>query len=237
KAWRRCAAAGARRSIRWLTPPTIRAMPASSSMLASRSSAAIPFRSWSARAKRSKSSCAGNSRTYSRSHDAGTMTANEKFDITLNINGQDYPIRVEARRTLVDAIRDDCGQTGTHIGCEHGVCGTCTVIVNDEAVRSCLMFAVQADGKKIRTVEGLADGDKLSVLQQAFIDNHGLQCGYCTPGFLMLITNALEKNPDIDDEELLDVLASNLCRCTGYQNIIKAAKAARDEMRGAKVTA
>ena len=161
----------------------------------------------------------------------------EKFEITLNINGQDYPIRVEARKTLVDAIRDDCGQTGTHIGCEHGVCGTCTVIVDDEAVRSCLMFAVQAQGKKIRTVEGLADGDNLSVLQQAFIDNHGLQCGYCTPGFLMLITNALEKNPDIDDEELLDVLASNLCRCTGYQNIIKAAKAARDEMRGEKVTA
>jgi carbon-monoxide dehydrogenase small subunit len=96
---------------------------------------------------------------------------------------------------------------------------------------------VQAQGKKIRTVEGLADGDKLSVLQQAFIDNHGLQCGYCTPGFLMLITNALEKNPDIDDEEMLDVLASNLCRCTGYQNIIKAAKAARDELRGAKVAA
>ncbi len=155
----------------------------------------------------------------------------EKFDITLNINGQDYPIRVEARKTLVDAIRDDCGQTGTHIGCEHGVCGTCTVIVNDEAVRSCLMFAVQATGKKIRTVEGLADGEKLSVLQQAFIDNHGLQCGYCTPGFLMLATNALEKNPHIDDEELIDVLASNLCRCTGYQNIIKAVKAARDKMR------
>jgi aerobic carbon-monoxide dehydrogenase small subunit len=161
----------------------------------------------------------------------------EKFEITLNINGQDYPIRVEARKTLVDAIRDDCGQTGTHIGCEHGVCGTCTVIVDDEAVRSCLMFAVQAQGKKIRTVEGLADGDNLSVLQQAFIDNHGLQCGYCTPGFLMLITNAPEKNPDIDDEEMLDVLASNLCRCTGYQNIIKAAKAARDEMLGEKVTA
>jgi carbon-monoxide dehydrogenase small subunit len=93
------------------------------------------------------------------------------------------------------------------------------------------MFAVQAAGKKIRTVEGLADGDKLSVLQQAFIDNHGLQCGYCTPGFLMLATNVLEKNPHIDDEELLDVLASNLCRCTGYQNIIKAVKAARDQMR------
>jgi carbon-monoxide dehydrogenase small subunit len=157
----------------------------------------------------------------------------EKFDITLNINDRDYPIRVEARKTLVDAIREDCGQTGTHIGCEHGVCGTCTVIVGDEAVRSCLMFAVQAADKKIRTVEGLADGDKLSVLQQAFIDNHGLQCGYCTPGFLMLATNVLEKNPHIDDEALIDVLSSNLCRCTGYQNIIKAVRAAAKEMRGA----
>jgi len=156
---------------------------------------------------------------------------NKKFDIILNINGRDYPIRVEARKTLVDAIRDDCGQTGTHIGCEHGVCGTCTIIVDDEAVRSCLMFAVQAAGKKIRTVEGLANGDELSVLQRAFIENHGLQCGYCTPGFLMLATNVLEKNPHIDDEELIDVLSSNLCRCTGYQNIIKAVKAARNEIR------
>ena len=156
---------------------------------------------------------------------------NEKFDITLNINGRDYPIRVEARKTLVDAIRDDCGQTGTHIGCEHGVCGTCTIIVDGEAVRSCLMFAVQAAGKKIRTVEGLAKGDELHPLQRAFIENHGLQCGYCTPGFLMLAANALEKNPHIEDEELIDVLSSNLCRCTGYQNIIKAVRAAAAEMR------
>jgi carbon-monoxide dehydrogenase small subunit len=128
-------------------------------------------------------------------------------------------------------IADDCGQTGTHIGCEHGVCGTCTIIVDDEVVRSCLMFAVQAHAKKIRTVEGLANGDELSVLQRAFIENHGLQCGYCTPGFLMLATNVLEKNPHIEDEELIDVLASNLCRCTGYQNIIKAVRAAAKEMR------
>jgi len=155
---------------------------------------------------------------------------NEKFDITLSINGRDYPIRVEARKTLVDAIREDCGQTGTHIGCEHGVCGTCTVIVDDEAVRSCLMFAIQAQGKKIRTVEGLARSDELHPLQRAFIENHGLQCGYCTPGFLMLAANVLEKDPHIGDEDLIDVLASNLCRCTGYQNIIKAVRAARDEM-------
>ena len=158
----------------------------------------------------------------------------EKVDITLNINGQDYQVRVEPRRTLVDAIRDDCGQTGTHIGCEHGVCGACTIILDDEAVRACLMFAVQADGKRIRTVEGLADGDKLHPLQSAFIAHHGLQCGFCTPGFLMLATNALETNPEISDEEILDVLSSNLCRCTGYQNIIKAVRSAAAEMRAAR---
>jgi aerobic carbon-monoxide dehydrogenase small subunit len=157
----------------------------------------------------------------------------EKFDITLNINGRDYAIRVEPRKTLVDAIRDECGQTGTHIGCEHGVCGACTIILDDEAVRSCLMFAVQAVGKRIRTIEGLADGDTLHPLQRAFMEHHGLQCGFCTPGFLMLAANVLEQRPDIDDEELIDVLASNLCRCTGYQNIIKAVRAAAREMRGA----
>ena len=156
----------------------------------------------------------------------------EKVDITLTINGSDYAIRVEPRKTLVDAIRDECGQTGTHIGCEHGVCGACTVILGDEAVRSCLMFAVQAAGKPIRTVEGLAKGDVLHPVQRAFIEHHGLQCGFCTPGFLMLAVNVLERKPDIDDEELLDVLASNLCRCTGYQNIITAVRAAAAEMRG-----
>ena len=155
----------------------------------------------------------------------------EKTAITLNINGRDYPIGVESRRTLVDAIREDCGQTGTHIGCEHGICGACTVLVNDEPVRSCLMFAVQADGKKIRTVEGLAQGDRLHPMQQAFMDHHGLQCGFCTPGFLMLAVGVLEREPDITDENLIDVLSSNLCRCTGYQNIIKAVRAAAKEMR------
>jgi carbon-monoxide dehydrogenase small subunit len=157
----------------------------------------------------------------------------ERIDVTLTINGRDHAIRVEPRKTLVDAIRDDCGQTGTHIGCEHGVCGTCTVIVDDEAVRACLMFAVQAQGRKIRTVEGLASGETLHPLQRAFIAHHGLQCGFCTPGFLMLAVNALEQRPDIDDEDLLDILASNLCRCTGYQNITRAVRAARDEMRKA----
>ena len=155
----------------------------------------------------------------------------EKIDITLNINGRDYDIRVEPRKTLVDAIRDDCGPTGTHIGCEHGICGACTIILDDEAVRACLMFAVQAKGKKIRTVEGLAQGDKLHPLQESFIKHHGLQCGFCTPGFLMLAVNVLERQPDIGDDELLDVLASNLCRCTGYQNIIAAVRAVAADLR------
>jgi carbon-monoxide dehydrogenase small subunit len=155
-----------------------------------------------------------------------------KSDISLTINGREYTISVEPRRTLADAIRDDCGQTGTHIGCEHGICGACTVIVDGEPVRSCLMFAVQATGKTIRTVEGLADGATLHPMQQAFMDHHGLQCGYCTPGFLMLAVGVLEREPDISDEDLLDVLSSNLCRCTGYQNIIKAVRAAAKTMRG-----
>ena len=120
----------------------------------------------------------------------------DKSTITLSINGRDHAIAVEPRRTLADAIREDCGQTGTHIGCEHGICGACTVIVDGEPVRSCLMFAVQADGKKIRTVEGLATGGTLHPMQQAFMDNHGLQCGFCTPGFLMLAVGVLEREPD-----------------------------------------
>ena len=157
-----------------------------------------------------------------------------KTSVTLNINGRNHAITVEPRRTLADAIRDDCGQTGTHLGCEHGICGACTVIVNGEPVRSCLMFAVQADGKKIRTVEGLAKGDELHPMQRTFMDHHGLQCGFCTPGFLMLAVGVLEREPNISDADLLDVLSSNLCRCTGYQNIIKAVRAAAAEMRGGK---
>ena len=154
-----------------------------------------------------------------------------KLDLTLNVNGRDHLIRVEPRRTLADAIRDDCGQTGTHLGCEHGVCGACTVIVDGEPVRSCLMFAVQAVGKPIRTVEGLATGEDLHPLQRAFIEHHGLQCGFCTPGFLMLVIGVLERDPEIGDEDLMDVLASNLCRCTGYQNIVKAVRAYAAETR------
>ncbi|HEV8520783.1 MAG TPA: (2Fe-2S)-binding protein [Burkholderiales bacterium] len=156
---------------------------------------------------------------------------NDMTDITLTINGRNYRVRVEPRRTLADTLRDECGLTGTNSGCEHGVCGSCTVLVDGDPVRACLMFAVQAQGKQIRTVEGLADGDKLHPLQQAFIDHHGLQCGFCTSGFLMLAAGVLERDPDLSDEDLLDALSSNLCRCTGYQNIIRAVRAAAAQMR------
>jgi carbon-monoxide dehydrogenase small subunit len=151
--------------------------------------------------------------------------------ITLRVNGVRYQTELEPRRTLADAIRDNCGLTGTHLGCEHGVCGACTVLVDGRPVRSCLMFAVQAEGAEIRTVEGLADGDELHPLQKAFWQHHGLQCGFCTPGFLMLAAGVLEADPEIDDEALRDALSSNLCRCTGYQNIVKAVRAAAAEMR------
>jgi len=152
-------------------------------------------------------------------------------EITLCINGTSHTVSVEPRRTLVDVIRDDCGQTGTHIGCEHGVCGACTVLVDGEPLRSCLMFAVQADGRSIRTVEGLQKGDALHPMQEAFMRHHALQCGFCTPGFLMLAVAALEKRPDLNREELVDILSSNLCRCTGYENIVKAVCAAAADMK------
>ena len=152
-------------------------------------------------------------------------------DITLTVNGTDYPVRIEPRRTLADTLRDQCGLTGTNSGCEHGICGSCTVLLDNEPVRSCLLFAVQAQGRKIRTVEGLADGERLHPLQQAFIDHHALQCGFCTPGFLMLATSVLERDPHIGADELREALSSNLCRCTGYKNIIKAVQAAAIAMR------
>ncbi|MCS0496560.1 (2Fe-2S)-binding protein [Ancylobacter sp. MQZ15Z-1] len=155
----------------------------------------------------------------------------DRIDITLTINGERHDIRVEPRKTLADAIRDDCGWTGTHLGCEHGVCGACTVIVDGATVRSCLMFAVQADGASIRTVEGLAQGETLHPLQEAFIANHALQCGFCTPGFLMLAAGAIERNPRMSDAELIEVLSSNLCRCTGYENIVKAVRSAMNQMQ------
>ena len=154
-----------------------------------------------------------------------------KLGVNLTVNGRSHAVSIEPRRSLADVLRDDCGLTGTHLGCEHGVCGACTVLVDGKPVRSCLMFAVQAEGAEVRTVEGLAKGDEFHPLQQAFWENHGLQCGFCTPGFLMLAAGVLEAEPDISDEELKHVLSSNLCRCTGYQNIVKAVRAAAAEMK------
>ncbi len=153
--------------------------------------------------------------------------------ITLTVNGQARAVSVEPRKTLADTLREDCNLTGAHVGCEHGVCGACTIIVDGEPVRSCLMFAVQAEGRSIRTVEGLAKDGALHALQKAFTELHAVQCGFCTPGFLMLAAAVLENDPDLDDETLRDVVASNLCRCTGYENILKAVRAAADEMRRA----
>jgi aerobic carbon-monoxide dehydrogenase small subunit len=157
----------------------------------------------------------------------------ELRDVTLTINGREYRARVEARKTLADTIREDCGLTGTHLGCEHGVCGACTILMDGEAVRSCLLFAVQAQGADLRTVEGLAqskDGEeaRLHPIQQAFWEHHGLQCGFCTPGFLMTAVAFLRDNPHPTEREIREGLAGNLCRCTGYQNIVKAVAAAAD---------
>ncbi|WP_273841404.1 (2Fe-2S)-binding protein [Rubrobacter calidifluminis] len=151
--------------------------------------------------------------------------------IEMEVNGERRALEVEPRRTLADALREDLGLTGTHLGCEHGVCGACTVIVDGEAVRSCLMFAVQADGGRVRTVEGLASGAG-HPLQRAFRAEHALQCGFCTPGFLMLLAAALERDPGIvrDEERLRELLTSNLCRCTGYEGIRRAALRAAEEM-------
>ena len=152
--------------------------------------------------------------------------------ITLVINGKDYRVSVEPRRTLVDVIRDDCGQTGTHIGCEHGVCGACTVLIDDEPVRACLMFAVQANGCEVTTVEGLTPETGLSPLQQAFVDNHGLQCGFCTPGMIMRAYRLLQENANPSEEEIRYGISGNLCRCTGYQNIVKAIQFAAAKLNG-----
>ena len=155
----------------------------------------------------------------------------ERRDVTFTVNGDARAIRVEPRRSLADALREDCGLTGTHLGCEHGVCGACTILLDGNPVRSCLIFAVQAEGAQLRTVEGLAEGDKLHPIQQAFWDHHGLQCGFCTPGFLMLAVGVLEQNPEIGEAELREALSSNLCRCTGYQNILKSVLTAAVEMK------
>lgn len=159
----------------------------------------------------------------------GEMT--ELHTITLNVNGREHRLAVEARRLLVDVLRDDLGLTGTHIGCEHGVCGTCTVLLDGASIRSCVTLAVQADGAAIRTVEGLADGAVLHPLQEEFWDKQGLQCGYCTPGMLMRACELLDQTPDPTPEQVREGIASNLCRCTGYQYIVEAVLAAAPRMR------
>jgi carbon-monoxide dehydrogenase small subunit len=155
-------------------------------------------------------------------------------DVTMTVNGESRVLQVEPRVTLADALREDCGLTGTHLACEHGVCGACTVIVAGRAIRSCLMFAVQADGAEVTTVEGLSDGEALNPVQAAFQSEHGLQCGFCTPGFVVSVTAFLEANPEPTDEQILDALSGNLCRCTGYQGIVRAVKVAVDEIASAK---
>jgi aerobic-type carbon monoxide dehydrogenase small subunit (CoxS/CutS family) len=168
--------------------------------------------------------------------------------ISLKVNGRDHDLVVEARRTLADMLRHDLGYTGTHLGCEHGICGACTVLMDGAPVRACLIFGVQADGTEVRTVEGLADGEQLSDLQQSFSDHHALQCGFCTPGFLMLAEAYLAEATEAEaaagagtltEEQARELVASNLCRCTGYQGIVEAVQAtaaARARTRGASET-
>ncbi|MCU1401508.1 MAG: (2Fe-2S)-binding protein [Acidimicrobiales bacterium] len=162
----------------------------------------------------------------------------EDVEVRLTVNGDGYRVRVEPRKTLVDALREDCNLTGTHIGCEHGVCGACTVLVDDRAVRSCLMFAYQAEGTSIRTIEGLADADgTLHPVQAAFREAHGLQCGFCTPGFVMSIVALLDENGAPTPQEVREGLSGNLCRCTGYQTILEAVDIAAATLRATSLEA
>jgi aerobic-type carbon monoxide dehydrogenase small subunit (CoxS/CutS family) len=164
----------------------------------------------------------------------------DMHSIALNVNGRHHELVVEARRTLADMLRHDLGYTGTHLGCEHGICGACTVVLDGQPARACLIFGVQADGASVVTVEGLADGEQLSDLQQAFSDHHALQCGFCTPGFLMLIEAYLaeaaaadDADADLSDTAARELVASNLCRCTGYQGIVEAVLATARARRAA----
>ena len=151
--------------------------------------------------------------------------------ITLTVNGRSYTAEAEPRTLLSDFLRDDLRLTGTHVGCEHGVCGACTVLWNGTAARTCLALAVQADGAELQTVEGLASNGQLHPIQEAFREAHGLQCGFCTPGFLMAVYDLLERNPDPTEEEIREDISSNLCRCTGYQNIVKAVQLAAVKLK------
>jgi carbon-monoxide dehydrogenase small subunit len=156
----------------------------------------------------------------------------QSISIRVKVNDQEYQRQVEARLLLSDFLRHELGLTGTHVGCEHGVCGACTILFDGESARSCLMFAVQADGHEIRTVEGLAEStDALHPIQQSFWEAHGLQCGYCTPGILMTLVPFLRDNPNPSEDEIRHALSGNLCRCTGYQHIVDAVKLAAEKMR------
>ncbi|WP_174183652.1 (2Fe-2S)-binding protein [Nocardia barduliensis] len=159
-------------------------------------------------------------------------------DIEVRINGALRRDRVPPRLTLADYLRDKCGLTGTHLGCEHGVCGACTIMLDGQAVRACLLFAVQADGAELTTVEGIAGPDgELSPVQAAFRAQHGLQCGFCTPGFIVSATAFLRDNPDPTETEIREAISGNLCRCTGYQGIVRAVRAAADSMNAETPTA
>jgi carbon-monoxide dehydrogenase small subunit len=152
-------------------------------------------------------------------------------DITISVNGETYERAVEPRLLLSDFLRHELGLTGTHVGCEHGVCGACTVLFDGQPVRSCLMFAVQASGHEVITVEGLGTPDNLHPIQEAFMEAHGAQCGFCTPGFLMTLVPFLQENPDPTEPEIREAIAGNLCRCTGYQHIVEAVQLAAEKMR------
>jgi carbon-monoxide dehydrogenase small subunit len=172
--------------------------------------------------------------TEERDRVEGYVGADTERVVTLRVNGRAASARVPVRRTLADFLRDDLGLTGTHLGCEHGACGACTVQVDGEAVRSCLMLAVQAEGREVRTVEGLARPDgSLSDLQDIFWTSHALQCGFCTPGFLMTAEAFLREHPHPSEEEVREALSGNLCRCTGYQTIVDAILTAADRATGA----
>lgn len=155
----------------------------------------------------------------------------EQIPITVSVNGIRHERTVEPRLLLSDFLRHDLGLTGTHVGCEHGVCGACTILFDGLPVRSCLMFAVQADGHDVMTVEGLGTPDDLHPLQEAFRESHGVQCGFCTPGFLMTLIPFLNENPEPSEEEVREAIAGNLCRCTGYQHIVDAVRLAAQKMK------
>lgn len=165
------------------------------------------------------------------------MTTVQKVNVT--VNGINYEREVEARRSLADFLRQDLHLGGTHLGCEHGVCGACSILLDGRSVRACLMLAVQVDGAELTTIEGLRDtqSGQLHPIQQAFVEEHGLQCGFCTPGFIMSTVNLLADNPNPSDEQIKDALGGNLCRCTGYETILRSVRLASARVQGGKAAA